>query len=773
MKNNMKYTIIILAAAVVTIGAILTYVSTLQLSLQHETQNGATTSNPSTSQVLSQNQTLRKFNSTDQLKAFLLDSISQNIDQYGNPQGVYIKRLESLGMPSGAVSIPVPQSPNVGNIPTSTPDSNIPHSSTNVQVENVDEPDFVKNDGKYAYIVSQDKLTIIDAYPGQTAKIISKVGLDIKNQNIQSMFVNNDRLVIFYEDYVDHYYIPQYDYFPQTMSTPTTHAVIIDVSDRTNPVIVKNYEVTGNYYNARMIGDYVYLVSNSYADYYHLVPPVVRESSKAIMVPDIYYFPNPEPSQNFVTITSINIFSDQINSTTFLTDSTSALYVSNDAMYIAYQKSYYNYPYYGSETYAKDRFFKAVLPLLPQDIQSSILSIDSSNSDQPQKWAKISDLLQNFYNKMSDNDKSQLFDKIQKSLAQYDSKIQENMRKTIIAKFSILNGTVNFVAQGEVQGYPLNQYSMDQFGDRFRIATTSEYYNPINGTQLTNNVYVLDKSLNTVGSLEKFASDESIYAARFMGDKLYLVTFQRIDPFFVIDLSTDTPKILGALKIPGYSGYLHPYDQTHIIGIGKQTEQNQYGGISQTGVKVSLFDVSNVTNPITINSYVIGGQGTDSDVLQDPKALLFDKVKNVLVIPARQQNYYPLPMKETAQGTTGSSGGSTVSSGNATSGPAILPTPGMPMNMPPNFGNNNWSGFYVFGIDTTKGLFLKGTVVHYNGTNYQQYYYPQESRSFYIGDSLYTVSPGLMKINDLNNIANLINEIKLSDTGQLVKYLNQ
>ncbi len=804
MKNNLKYTIIIIASAVLAIGGALAFISTSHSEINANSNNNSsqpssqsslttttgnvttTTTTPSYSitTVSAQNQNLRKFNSTDELKAFLLDSMSKSAVQYGYAQGENYARFPAMmeqgvtapfAAPPQSSSQQQPVTPQ-GAQPSTTK-AGVEYSTTNIQVANVDEPDFLKNDGKYAYIISQDKLTIIDAYPGDTAKIISKVGLDVKSQNLQSMFLNKDRLVIFYDDYVDHYYIPQYDYYPQTISAPTTHAVIIDISVKSNPSIIKNYEVTGSFYNARMIGDYVYLVSNSYVDYIHPLPPVLRESSNTIMVPNIYYFPNPEANYNFDTITSFNMFSDQINSTTFLTGSTDALYVTNSSMYIAYQKSYnYYYPYYGGDAYNKDRFFKAVVPLLPDDLQVNITSIDNSSLDPAAKWAKISDLLQNFYNTMSENDKSQLFDKIQKSLGQYDAKIQEDLRKTVIQKFSIADGTIQYVAQGEVPGYLLNQYSMDELGNRFRVATTSEYYDPINGSQMTNNVYVLDGSLNIVGSLEKFAQNESIYAARFMGDKLYLVTYQRVDPFFVIDLSTDTPKILGALKIPGYSSYLHPYDETHIIGIGKETQQNQYGGVEPLGVKVSLYDVSNVTNPITIDSYSIGGPGTDSDVLSDPKAILFDKSKDVLVIPIKQQNYYPQPLPLETPGGAGLGVGAVggAQSGNATvnNGSPMIPIrPEIVPPMPPI--NNNWSGFYVFGIDPAKGFTLKGIVEHYNGTDYQYYYYPEGGRSFYIDDLLYTVTPSLMKINDLNDISHEINQIKLENTGQIINYLNK
>src|SRR5690606_11294245 len=125
---------------------------------------------------------------------------------------------------------------------------------------------------------------------------------------------------------------------------------------------------------------------------------------------------------------------------------------------------------------------------------------------------------------------------------------------------------INYLAKGEVPGRLLNQFSMDEDGDRFRVATTFDFYSPYRGPVLYNNVYVLDESMRLVGKLEEIAPDESIYSARFMNDRLYLVTFQRMDPFFVIDLSEDNPRVLGELKLPGYSNYLHPYDENHVQG---------------------------------------------------------------------------------------------------------------------------------------------------------------------------------------------------------------
>ena len=151
----------------------------------------------------------------------------------------------------------------------------------------------------------------------------------------------------------------------------------------------------------------------------------------------------------------------------------------------------------------------------------------------------------------------------------------------------------------------------------------------------TNNVYVLNQNLTVVGKLEGIGQGENLHAVRFMGDRGYMVTFIKTDPLFVIDLSQpQNPKVLGELQIPGYSDYLHPYDATHLIGVGKDAVAAVQGNFAwYQGLKLALFDVSDVNNPVQVANYVIGDRGTASAVLNDPKAFLFDKSKDLLVIP--------------------------------------------------------------------------------------------------------------------------------------------
>ena len=167
----------------------------------------------------------------------------------------------------------------------------------------------------------------------------------------------------------------------------------------------------------------------------------------------------------------------------------------------------------------------------------------------------------------------------------------ENLH-TQILRFN-LNDRGKFVSTASVDGGLLNQFSMDEYDGYFRIATTDN-----NG----NNITVLDKDLNTVGTLKGIAPDEVIYAVRFVGSTAYVVTFRQTDPLFVIDLSDPAaPKITGELKIPGFSNMLYPIDENHLIGIGRDGDEN--GNIN--GLKLSLFDISDPTSPLEVSKALI------------------------------------------------------------------------------------------------------------------------------------------------------------------------
>ena len=214
-------------------------------------------------------------------------------------------------------------------------------------------------------------------------------------------------------------------------------------------------------------------------------------------------------------------------------------------------------------------------------------------------------------------------------------------------------------------------------------------------------------ALNETGVLGNIAPGEQIYSARFMGDRCYLVTFRQIDPFFVIDLhDAENPEILGELKIPGYSSYLHPYDENHVIGLGKDG----------SSVKISLFNVTDVTNPTELDNLQIGEDYSDSSALYDPHAFTFDYEKNLLVIPIYQYSY----------------------------------------GYYSDWGSRSQYQAMVFHISPEDGIKEVASIEHPEqgqgewgwDSNYRS---NQIHRSFFIGDTLYTVSDWHMKATSLEN----------------------
>lgn len=650
------------------------------------------------------NDALKKFESKQEIIDYLKDNQqSTGYDGFRRAGGIMAFAESDMAVKSAA---PLPGSGSGA----------ADYSTTNVQVEGVDEADFIKNDDKYIYMVVNGKLVIVDAYPAEDAELISETKIKGYPTN---MFLKNDKVIVFtnFDDNVMGF--EKYDIIPRPIYKQMTKILVYDVSDREDPKLVKDYDVKGYFVSARMIGDYVYLIAQDPVYYYgpFIDTPVLRESGKMIASPDVYYFDNPDDNFNFNTIMSLNVETYEANVASFMMGYANTIYVSEENIYIAYQK---NMPWRFHDDYNEKRFREAVLPILPSEYSGKILSIYSSDESESDKWDKISGVLEEMYNSMDEDEKEEFIEDTQEAIEKYDIELEEERQKTIIHKINIVDGNIEYDKKGEVKGYLLNQFSLDEYQGNLRLATTFSAWANSQNVQY-NNVYVLDEDLSLIGKEEKIAPEERIYSARFMGDKLYLVTFRQTDPFFVIDLSdAENPKVLGELKIPGFSEYLHPYDETHIIGIGKETGENEWGGVTTKGLKLALFDVSDFENPKLVDKYVFGDQGSDSESLNDHKAFLFSKEKNLLVIPATiidKQDYDP------------------------------------------RYGyyrQNVWQGAYAFDI-TLEGFELKGKIRHKEGDNYWD---AQVRRSLYMDNVLYTVSSAKIVMNNLDDMEK-IDEIAL------------
>ena len=627
---------------------------------------------------------LNTFQSYDELLAFLHKRFETGANQgrYYDSLNLMFAKSESAATGDGATQ--------GGEVPPS-------YSTTNVQVVGVDEPDIVKTDGTYLYVVTNNTVFIIKAYPVMNAAILSRI--TITNVTISNIFIRGDRLIIL-GDSGSFYAYPLYEGDVKISGDSAsmwwggvsqTVIDIYDISDRSNPVLTKDVRIDGGYFDARLIDEYVYIVATEYTyDIYRAVdeknytlnvPEIsIDEENSTIPPTDIYYVDVPELSDTMTHVISINLDTDTVDEKSFMLGSSQTMYVSRNNIFLASA----HYPYY---------------PILYMERTGS-----SSSSEQ---------------------------------------------ETTILHKISINIGNISYIAQGEVPGHILNQFSMDEHNGFFRIATTSGN-NWGEGSQTSNNIYILDENLNQVSKIENIAPGESIYAVRFLGNRAYLVTFVQVDPLFTIDLSDPyNPRILGELKIPGYSEYLHPYDETHIIGIGKEVDPSidaekvhTPGAVYYTailGLKLALFDVSDIEHPVEEAKVVIGNRGTDSPALYDHKAFLFDREKELLVIPV---TLYEIPQKIFDD----------INDSSLT-------------EIESDWGQFTFQGAYVYRLSLDSGFERKGRITHQTPEEMQKpaedyYWYWGSSstditRTLYIGDVLYTVSDSMVKMNNLADLSNI------------------
>jgi inhibitor of cysteine peptidase len=539
------------------------------------------------------------------------------------------------------------------------------YSTTNIQVAGVDEADKVKTDGTYIYLIANDTVYIMNAGATnpQNAQVIAKISSN--NTYLSGIYLSQDgnNLAVIGNQYNDYFYTTEKGsslIMPPYWNSPSTFVKVYDVSNKANPVLARNFTISGNYFNSRMIGNYIYTIitENVFVDSNGTVNlPIIFEEPKPTNIePSSILYTNTHDSYfTYTTIISLNILdnSQAPTNTTIMMGGTSDMYVSASNIYIV------------SPTYSQNQY------------------------------------------------------------------------TTNIYRININQATMTLQAKGTVWGNPINQYAMDEYNGNFRIATTT-WFNDNSTTsdgavfkvnRQMNSIYVLNADLTVIGKLEGFKMDESIYSVRFMSTKCYIVTFKQVDPFFVIDMSNpNAPKVTGELKIPGYSSYLYPIDENHIIGLGKENST----------LKLSLFDVTNVNAPTETAKYIVDSSYSDSPALYDPHAFLFDAQRQLLVIPVSINSMSVIPIRMPAI------------DGNTVSTPAY---------------NGNWQGVYIFKVNPTNGITLEGNITQMDSTqtqngDYYANYNLEITRSLYIDSTLYTFSNSRVQLNNIDNFT-LLSKIDL------------
>lgn len=610
---------------------------------------------------------------------------AENISRFSSDEALLdafknARESSARGYGAAEMALSAPTAANAGGAQKSTDTAE--YSATNVQVEGVDENDTVKTDGEYVYAVTgwdahaggESIVQIARAYPAGQAEVLSTIADN--DYIIDSLLVNGDRLLVLgsktyngKDDLGKPITSEEEYYYPFGMMS----ARVYDISDRAAPKFIQKWEIEGDLLTARLIGDIAYVVVNEYPSW------DVEPLKCGDIIPLMYQGGAESPA----------------------VDDFAPIVKCAEVGYL--------------EPNRADQFIiVAALPLSGGDMEKEVVVGNGST---------VYASTDNLYVTQTDWD-----------YGRWDLVSEAADTETVVSKFALNDGGVAYQATGRVPGTVLNQFSLDESEDYFRVATTvGEVWNESDPAE--NNIYVLDKDLEIVGRLENLAPGERIYSARFMGERAYLVTFKKIDPLFVIDLSTPTaPAVLGKLKIPGFSDYLHPYDENHIIGIGKDTEEPDASEVElrgldfawYQGLKLALFDVSDVAHPKELYKELIGDRGTDSAALADHKAFLFSRAKNLLVLP--------VTLAEIQGARTSLS----------------------------EYGETVYQGAYVYELTVDEGFKLRGRITHLTSVAnlesvgmYIEGENEEISRSFYIEDALYTVSGARFKVNNLSDLAEI------------------
>ncbi|MBT3220804.1 MAG: hypothetical protein HN348_17100 [Proteobacteria bacterium] len=551
------------------------------------------------------------------------------------------------------------------------------YSTTNTQEEGVDEVDIVKTDGNYIYVVEDGEFHIVKSWPAPETEIISTVEL---GGWAEGLFVDGDRAVVFHYDYDDRVF-DRGDYYSAGFKF-----TVLDISDRTEPEIVREIDFEGSFADARMIDGQVYGVLRSYINTPREVWDLAWGDELAL------------PEYSDWEETELERQRKKAMARVILRPHIAAIYADTeleDIMPRMIDQSN------GGEVVMTHECHEVYRPsTLSRTAMLSLVNLDLSNDAVYESVGLLAD----GWTVYASEDNLYIGQSSQWWWG------WSNDMETAIHKFELGNGAPKYRATGSVDGWMLNQFSMSEYNGYLRVATTNFDWwwgTTAEEEEPGNNLFVLQEQedlLVPISGITGLAPGEQIYSVRMMGEKAYMVTFERVDPLFTIDLSNPYhPKLLGELKIPGYSAYLHPLGEDHLLAVGM--DGNWDGTI--TGVAVSIFDVSDMSNPQLAHQYPLSDAYSYSEALWDHHAFTFHR--GVLSIPAYE--YYP----------------------------------------------EYFNGLVVMDIDTTEGITELGRVDHYDLDSKDNNVYMR--RSLYIEDNLFSLSNVGIKVSELTEPENEITSV--------------
>ncbi|MDR3135998.1 MAG: beta-propeller domain-containing protein [Coriobacteriales bacterium] len=468
------------------------------------------------------------------------------------------------------------------------------YSETNVQVKGIDEADIIKTDGSFLYVLAQDELTILKA-AGSETKELARVRFAQNQEDTsyrftpQEMYLSGSVLAVIgaRSQFAATYEKGETDGARDIAAfgyarAIETELILYDVSDPSAPKLLNQFSQSGSYATSRLFDNTLYLVSSYYlsgepvSDRPDSYIPLIGEGEiRACMdIEDIRIMPDIQ-QPTYTVVTSFDLGScARVDEKTVL-GSAETIYMSSDNLYL------------GSSVFTSE---------VKEPYADSVYMVEEH---------------------------------VEKRLTQ-------------LIRIGISAGALDVAAQCVVDGELLNQFSLDEYAGNLRLVVTlhntsyrvlTDASHNVETIQYddqqvsTNALYVLDQSMETIGSVEGLAQDERIYSARFAGSVGYMVTYRQMDPLFAFDLSDPrAPRITSELKIPGFSTYLHPFGEDRLLGLGYSAT-----GAVREGVKLSMFNTADAFNVTELFAQSVDAR--ESEALSNHKAVLVDVARTIIGFP--------------------------------------------------------------------------------------------------------------------------------------------
>lgn len=600
-------------------------------------------------ELLEDRRLLSVFSTPTELEQYLIqDALERYEHLFGQPAWSWWPWLTDVTAGSGGTpAAPTPQ--------TDAPD----HSETNTQTPGVDEADLVETDGDYLYVLSGRELVILDSWPAKETHVVSRTELVGRPLG---QYLSGDRLAVLSET-------PRPDILEPTPAVamaeiirpwptfePRLTLTLLDLSDRQDPQVVQQTEIEGSLVASRAIGNYVYLVMRNP----FVLPgpePLPAEPGMATPKP-------PEGGDGPVEPSAIEGVAEWIGSRMPPPNGLGYVYETKDQYLarIAGQVLDLALPSFASVDSAGTVVASSVLdlppnirrPRGPDEVELTTVVVFDMASNTPGPVFSLGVPGQAVGPVYVSPQAIYLTETIWQPplpppIPRPPLVLPGPYEDTRITRLELTgDGTVAWSAEGIVPGRVQSSFSIDespspaastgQDGWLLRVVTTQGW-----GTQATSGVYVLgptgDGQLQIVGRLEGLEPGEQLFSARFLGDKAYLVTFLRVDPLLVVDLSDPTaPRVAGELEIPGFSNYLHPVEGGYLIGIGRNADPatGQWGE-----PQVSLFDVSKPAEPVLLDRYTIDvGPWGWSEAFSDHHAVSYFPDQGVLTLTVTSAGWW-------------------------------------------------------------------------------------------------------------------------------------